>query len=86
MENYYYDSSVLLDLGERVIDVTELQDTPIRYLEMNCKNNSINNHLLAEKRLVMLADAKNMDVEIILSNNQLQAQHNYAKSMGFDFF
>ena len=86
MENYYYDSSVLLDLGERVIDVTELQDTPIRYLEMNCKNNSINNHLLTEKRLVMLADAKNMDVEIILSNNQLQAQHNYAKSMGFDFF
>jgi hypothetical protein len=69
-----------------VIDVTELQNTPIRYLEMNGKNNSINNYLLTEKRLVMLADAKNMGVEIILSNNQLQVQHNYAKSMGFDFF
>jgi CheY-like chemotaxis protein len=86
MENYYYNSSVLLDLGERVIDVTELQDTPIRYLEMNGKNDSINNYLLTEKRLVMLADAKNMGVQMVLSNNQLQTQHNYAKSMGFDFF
>lgn len=86
MENYYCNSSIILDLGERVINVTELKNTPILYLEMSCKNNAINNHLLTEKRLVMLADAKNIGVNVVLANNQLQAQHNYAKSMGFDFF
>jgi DNA-binding NarL/FixJ family response regulator len=86
MENYYYNSSILLDLGAHVIDVTELQNTPILYLEMNCKNNAINNHLLTEKRIKMLSDAKKMGVKFILSNDQLQAQHNYAKSIGFDFF
>ena len=85
-ENGYYKSSVILDVGEKIINVSQLKDTPILYLEMNCKNNAINNHSLTEKRLKMIAEAKIIGVNVVLSNDQLQSQQNYAKSIGVDFF
>lgn len=85
-ENGYDKSSVILDVGEKIINVSQLKDTPILYLEMNCKNNAINNHSLTEKRLKMIAEAKTIGVNVVLSNDQLQSQQNYAKSIGVDFF
>jgi hypothetical protein len=34
----------------------------------------------------MITEAKNIGVNVVLSNDKLQSQQNYAKSIGVDFF
>jgi CheY-like chemotaxis protein/EAL domain-containing protein (putative c-di-GMP-specific phosphodiesterase class I) len=86
MEIYRENSSLLLNIGKRVIDIDELQSTPVRYIEMDGRPISINNHLLTEKRIKMLRDAENSGIETILSGVEQQSQQDYAKTMGFDYY
>lgn len=85
-ELYQSNHSLSLDIGKRVIDLKDIDSSYIRYIEMDAKYSSINNHLLTEKRLVMLQNAQNMDIKTILSKSDSVIQRNYALSMGFDYF
>ncbi len=83
---YQENSNLLLNLDKRVIDINELELTPISYVEMSGKSTSIKNHLLTEKRLKMVNDAQNIAIKTILSREQGHLEHDYINSMGFDFF
>ncbi len=86
LDVYNENNSLLLNLGKRVVDLEELGATPVRYVEMDGRYSAMNNVMLTEKRLKMINDAKNMKIKTILSKDQPQIQHNYVRSMGFDFF
>ncbi|MGH1486776.1 MAG: response regulator [Cellvibrionaceae bacterium] len=86
VEIYRGNSTLLLNLGKRVIDINDLKSTPIRYIEMDGKQISLNNHLLTEKRLKMLRDTENNSIKTILTGVKQKHQHDYAKTMGFDYY
>ncbi len=83
---YQENHKLLLNLDKRVIDINELESTPIRYIEMNGKTTCTNNHLLTEKRFKMLRDAQNIAIKTILSREHVPSPSDYINSMGFDFF
>lgn len=83
---YLEDNSLLLNIGKRVLDIDDIVDTPIHFIEMDNKHTTINNDLLTEKRLKMISDAQSMQIKTLLSKACQQHQYNYARSMGFDYF
>jgi len=83
---YLTNNEMILNLGKRIIDITDLQSTPIRYIELDSSYSSLNNHRLTDLRLPMMNDAKNYGISTILSKDHDQSQHAYAREMEFDFF
>ena len=83
---YTSNNRLLLKLDKRVININELENTPIRYIEMDGNQNTINNNLLTAKRIKMLKDAKNLSIKTILAGVNQKNQRDYAEKMEFDFF
>lgn len=83
---YQNNHSLLLNIEKRVINIHDLISLPVSIIEMDGDFSSIENGLLSEKRLKMLSDAQNRGINTILSQCRSIRQHDYAVSMGFDYF
>jgi CheY-like chemotaxis protein len=94
MHTYHENGTLLLNLGKRIIDINDLESTPVRYIEMDGKMSSLQNSLLTEKRLAMIATAQQLNIKTVLSDVKYKSQKNsfqestlnYAHNMQFDFF
>jgi|GEM_PF-375947 len=85
-ETHLANSSIMLKIGKRIIDVNELDNTYVKYLELDARYNTIRNTSLTEKRMIMLKDAKNRSIKTILTEVNDNEQVLYAKQMKVDFF
>ncbi|MGH1441705.1 MAG: response regulator [Cellvibrionaceae bacterium] len=83
---YQNNHSLLLNVEKRVINIQDLHSLPVSMVEMDGDFSSIDNGLLSEKRLKMLSEAQNCGIKTILSQCRSIRQHDYAVSMGFDYF
>ena len=85
-ETYISSSSIMLNIGKRIIDAGELQHTNVQYLELDARYNTIRNSSITEKRIKMLGDAQNLSIKTILTEVKDPEQFLYAKKMNIDFF
>jgi len=85
-ETYISSSSIMLNIGKRIIDVNELKNTPVDYLEMDARFSTIRNPSITKKRIKMLKDAQKLSIKTILSEVKDPEQLLYAKKLNKDFF
>lgn len=85
-ETYISSSSIMLNIGKRIIEVEDLKNTPVDYLEMDARFSTIRNPAITEKRIKMLEDAQNLAIKTILSEVKDPEQLLYAKKLNQDFF
>jgi len=85
-ETYISSASIMLNIGKRIIDVNDLENTSVEYLEMDARYNTMRNHAITQKRIKMLDDAQNLSIKTILTEVKNPEQFLYAKELNVDFF
>ncbi|MBX2809220.1 MAG: response regulator [Cellvibrionaceae bacterium] len=78
-------NSLLLRLGKRIININELANTAIAYIEMDGRQTIINNSSITEKRLKMINHAEFLSIKTLLTGVNNANQRHYAQLMGFNF-
>lgn len=82
---YRNNKCLMLNLGKLIVDVNQLKNTPIKYIEVEAGHNIVSNHLLAQMHKDMIAIARKELIKTVLSRPNRKIQQEYAKKIEVDF-
>ena len=76
---------LMVDMGERVMNVDDLNDPCIQCIAMSGAERFLNDELMTYKRRTLMETAANSSIKTILSDGSLRSQRHYATQMHFNF-
>ncbi len=83
---YRSNKCLMLNIGAFMIDVNQLKNTPIKYIEIEKSSNVPSNHLLTEMHSNMTSAAREKLIKTVLSRSSQKVQQEYAQEVGVDFW
>jgi len=76
---------LLVDIGERVMNVDDLCDQSVQYIAMSGDEQILNNEILSYQRQQLIEKAAKFSIKTILLHGSMRSQRHYATRMNFDF-